>query len=167
MVDSDMLVLSNMDELMTLDLPPNWIAATHACTCNPRKLSHYPPSWIPENCGHSQAKLTIPLTPQEFTVPTHHLLNSGLVVLRPDEDTFRAIVRMVHKDPVVQSFKFPDQDLLAHFFKGKFLPLSYRYNALKTLRTCHEGMWRDQDVKNIRQCSLSGTLPHVLLLTGF
>jgi len=27
--------------------------------------------------------------------------------------------------------------------------LSYRYNALKTLRYCHKEMWRDEDVKNV------------------
>lgn len=45
MLDSDMLVIENMDELMTLDLPSGWIAAAHACACNPRKLSHYPTDW--------------------------------------------------------------------------------------------------------------------------
>lgn len=54
-MDSDMLVTSNMDELMTMDLPKDWIAAAHCCTCNPRKLAHYPPEWyanksfIPKN----------------------------------------------------------------------------------------------------------------------
>jgi hypothetical protein len=45
MVDSDMLVMENMDELMTMDLPDGHIAAIHACACNPRKLPHYPSDW--------------------------------------------------------------------------------------------------------------------------
>ena len=45
MLDSDMIVMRNMDELMELDLPSDWIAAAHACTCNPRKLAHYPEDW--------------------------------------------------------------------------------------------------------------------------
>lgn len=45
MLDSDMLVTANMDELMTMDLPEGWIAATHACTCNPLQLKHYPKDW--------------------------------------------------------------------------------------------------------------------------
>lgn len=40
-----MLVLRNMDELLTMDLPSDCIAAAHACTCNPRGLSHYPSDW--------------------------------------------------------------------------------------------------------------------------
>ena len=31
--------------MMTMDLPEGYIAAAHACTCNPRKLAHYPKDW--------------------------------------------------------------------------------------------------------------------------
>lgn len=44
-MDSDMIVMRNMDELMDIDLPDDWIAACHACACNPRKLKHYPADW--------------------------------------------------------------------------------------------------------------------------
>jgi hypothetical protein len=26
-------------------------------------------------------------------------------------------------DPIVQTFKFPDQDFMAHHFRGRFIPL--------------------------------------------
>jgi len=45
-LDADMLVLKNMDELMDLPIPDDGLAACHACVCNPRKLSHYPQSWL-------------------------------------------------------------------------------------------------------------------------
>ncbi|GAA6004904.1 hypothetical protein JCM10207_008447 [Rhodosporidiobolus poonsookiae] len=149
LLDSDMLVVRNMDELMEMPLEEGWIAAAHACTCNPKKLSHYPKHWIPENCGHTQAHFTTPLAPSAFTKSTHDRLNSGLVVLRPSLATFTAMYTFLCTDPRVATYGFPDQDLLADFFVGKFLPLSYRYNALKTLRYCHSEMWRDEDVKNI------------------
>lgn len=52
-LDSDMLVLQNMDELMDLELdPPSMegtgdrvFAASHACVCNALKKPHYPKSW--------------------------------------------------------------------------------------------------------------------------
>lgn len=52
-LDSDMLVLNNMDELMELDLDPpsqngdgnRVFACSHACTCNPLKKPHYPKEW--------------------------------------------------------------------------------------------------------------------------
>ncbi len=40
-----MLCTQNMDELLEMPLEDGWIAATHACTCNPKKLSHYPADW--------------------------------------------------------------------------------------------------------------------------
>lgn len=46
LLDADMLPLQNMDELMTLPLAgPEWVAASHACTCNPQKLADYPADW--------------------------------------------------------------------------------------------------------------------------
>ncbi len=50
-MDSDMLVLKNMDELMELELGTNEegkdiiFAASHACVCNPFGLKHYPKDW--------------------------------------------------------------------------------------------------------------------------
>jgi alpha-N-acetylglucosamine transferase len=52
-LDSDMLVLRNMDELMELELDPTSaagkgncvFAASHACVCNPLKKPHYPKDW--------------------------------------------------------------------------------------------------------------------------
>lgn len=52
-IDSDMLILQNMDELMDIELDPpsmegrgdNVFAAVHACVCNPKKLTHYPKDW--------------------------------------------------------------------------------------------------------------------------
>ena len=104
---------------------------------------------VPENCGHTQARFTTPLAAADFSRPTHDRLNSGLVVLRPSQSTFDGIVSFLHNDERVPTYKFPDQDLLADYFKDRFLPISYRYNALKTLRYCHAPMWRDEDVKNV------------------
>jgi hypothetical protein len=52
-LDSDMLVLQNMDELMDLELDAPEVggkgdrvfAASHACVCNPLKKGHYPKDW--------------------------------------------------------------------------------------------------------------------------
>lgn len=77
----------------------------------------------------------------------HGLLNSGLVVLRPSLDYFALITEYLYTSPEVKTFKFPDQDLLSAFYRGRWKPLPYIYNALKPLRLIHPRMWRDEDVK--------------------
>lgn len=174
LLDSDMLPRRNMDELFDLDLPTGWIAASHACTCNPRKIASYPSSWfdlllpsawrslialrrIPENCGFTYAKpsvpgssdLCAPLQPSSVSGPTLHSLNSGLVVLDPDPSTFQAILHELNTNPEVPNLRFPDQDLLARHFRGRVRFLGYEYNALKSLRSCHKPLWKDQDVRNV------------------
>ncbi|KAJ8508790.1 hypothetical protein ONZ45_g8974 [Pleurotus djamor] len=136
LLDSDMIIKRNMDELMTLDIPSGWIAAGHACACNPRKFAHYPKDWIPENCGFTPVKSpTSP--PPEITADSprpHGLLNSGLVVLNPSPEISQGLSHYLATSPDVPTFSFPDQDLLAAYFKGKWKPLNWYYNALKTLR---------------------------------
>jgi lipopolysaccharide biosynthesis glycosyltransferase len=59
------------------------------------------------------------------------------------------IVDFIHTSPEIPGYRFPDQDALAAIFRGKWLPLPYVYNALKTLRVAHKPLWNDDAVKNI------------------
>ncbi|KAI0082182.1 nucleotide-diphospho-sugar transferase [Panus rudis PR-1116 ss-1] len=150
LLDSDMIVMRNMDELMTLELPPDWIAAAHVCACNPLRISSYPPDWTPENCAHSAVVHPTGITNPPVITSTsprpYTLLNSGTVILTPSEKEMKRIIeRLQTLDPA--EFPFPDQDLLAELFKGKWKPLSYVYNALKTLRDIHKPLWRDEEVR--------------------
>lgn len=51
----------------------------------------------------------------------------------------------------VNSYTFPDQELLSEAFRGRWVPLPYVYNALKTMRAgdVHGAIWRDGEVKNV------------------
>ena len=102
------------------------------------------------NCAHTQAHLTKPVRVTPSSRPTHHSLNSGLVVLQPNLADFEAMLHELDTNPAVADFVFPDQDFLAMHFKNRWTALGYQYNALKTLRTCHSDMWRDEDVKLVR-----------------
>ncbi|OCH96552.1 nucleotide-diphospho-sugar transferase [Obba rivulosa] len=151
MLDSDMIVKQNMDELMDFELPKDWIAAAHVCACNPRRLPHYPVDWIPENCAYTPKVHPQALTSEtQFTESSprpYTELNSGTVVLNPSAELFDGIQHFLSTSPLVPTFSFPDQDLLSVFFKGRWKPLPWCYNALKTLRIIHKSLWRDEEVR--------------------
>jgi lipopolysaccharide biosynthesis glycosyltransferase len=67
----------------------------------------------------------------------------------PSQATFGGMLHTLHTHPSVPGMKIPDQDLLSLYFKGKVCFLGYEYNALKTLRGCHGGLWRDGAVRNV------------------
>ena len=169
-LDSDMLVLRNMDELMTLELDPPAVAAAgnldpargpvsrrvfaagHACVCNPLKKPHYPADWVPEHCaftsqhGEPEAAQTVAADP---AVGPLGFMNGGLQVVNPSREVFGQIVE--HMEHNASAMDFADQSLLSSLFRGRWVPLPYVYNALKTLRWehVHAPIWRDECVKNV------------------
>ncbi|KAL7272778.1 hypothetical protein RUND412_004400 [Rhizina undulata] len=153
-LDSDMVVLQNMDELMDipLDLEGDRVfAAAHACVCNPKKKPHYPRDWIPENCGYTHQHPR-PAEAQKQGAPSDFglgICNGGLLVVQPSKKIYQQITATIQAPSKTSNYDFADQSLLSDTFRGRWVPLSYRYNALKTLRWCHGEIWRDEDVKNV------------------
>lgn len=159
-LDSDMLVLQNMDELMELPLDPpsaggkgdRVFAASHACVCNPLKKPHYPKNWIPENCAFTSQhddpdKAQVEGAPSGFGLG---MPNGGLQVVNPSTEVYNLIAEQLAKDDIA-SYDFADQSLLGDVFNGRWVAIPYIYNALKTLRVegVHHQIWRDEKVKNI------------------
>lgn len=160
-MDSDMLVLKNMDELMELHLDsPDMkgegnrvYAASHACACNPLKKPHYPKTWIPENCAFTsqhgapeEAQHTGPPPTAGIGSP-----NGGLVVVNPSKDVYEKILQTLKDGDLTDAYDFADQSLLGDRFHGRWVGLPYIYNALKTMRWegVHHQIWRDDEVKNV------------------
>ncbi|KAK9354311.1 nucleotide-diphospho-sugar transferase [Lipomyces doorenjongii] len=152
-LDSDMIVLQNMDELMEMELnnTDRVFAASHACTCNPFKKPHYPKDWIPENCSFTHQH-SDPDTAQLEGAPTNTglaICNGGLQVVQPSNETYEKIVAAMSEPSMTDNYEFADQSLLSDVFRDSWVPLSYKYNALKTLRDVHKPIWRDDEVKNV------------------
>lgn len=153
LLDSDMLVLRNMDELMDRDLGEEGVfAASHACVCNPLKLPHYPEDWVPVNCAFfpqhrdpDRAQVEGGRPEDSFGMP-----NSGLVVAKPSMDVLQKIKDHLQKD-AVEKYSFPDQEVLGVLFSDRWVTLPYVYNALKPMRQkgVHNVIWRDEEVKNV------------------
>jgi len=159
-LDSDMLVLKNMDELMELELDPPSLegrgkrvfAAGHACVCNPLKKPHYPKNWIPENCAFTSQHSTPDIaqtTGADPAVGPLGFMNGGLQVVNPSKAVYDQILQHMEADAV--NMDFADQSLLSDLYRGCWVPLPYIYNALKTLRQegVHAPIWRDDQVKNV------------------
>ncbi|KAH3687056.1 hypothetical protein WICPIJ_001970 [Wickerhamomyces pijperi] len=152
-LDSDMLVIKNMDELFDIELNETnrCFAASHACVCNPLSFEHYPKDWIPQNCGFTNYHVKIPdslkddetLGPQ----PAHTTLaicNGGLQVVKPSKVLYDKIIAKLGEEGL--NYEFADQSLLSDVFQGGWVGLSYVYNYLKTLRLIH----KDLDFANVK-----------------
>ncbi|GKZ23365.1 hypothetical protein AbraIFM66951_009263 [Aspergillus brasiliensis] len=165
-LDSDMMILRNMDELMELELDPPALAGTgnrvfaasHACVCNPLQKPHYPPDWYGQPIFHSQVLQRGPkhATPDvaqtEGASPTTGLgiPNGGLQVVNPSQEVYDKILAQLSSS-ATSNYEFADQSLLSDVFFGRWVALPYIYNALKTMRWegIHDAIWRDESVKNM------------------
>lgn len=175
-LDSDMLVLKNMDELMEMELDPpsaggkgdRVFAASHACVCNPLKKGHYPKDWyyhfhssiktqltktrIPENCAFTSQHSNPDVAQKEgaHSATGLGMPNGGLQVVNPSTAIYDLITEAM-SDEKIMSYDFADQSLLGDLFSGRWVALPYIYNALKTLRWdgVHAPIWQDEKVKNV------------------
>ncbi|KAL0073732.1 nucleotide-diphospho-sugar transferase [Phycomyces blakesleeanus] len=133
LLDADMLPFQNMDELMTMKLRSKyWVAACHACTCNPQKIKAYPSDWVPANCAYTHIQGDFPIK------PTRHYFNSGLIVLTPSQNLFTDMLARLHATPDLSIYPFPDQDFLNEVFSGCW-----------TLPQAHPSLWHTSDLKNV------------------
>ena len=144
-LDADMLVTQNMDELFSLDLPAGHIAASHACRCNPNRIASYPADWVPDNCAYTESQNRSP--DQSGAVGDY--LNAGFLVLAPDQGVFADMVTQLARVEDLARFPFAEQDFLNEYYLGRWQPLPYVYNALKTLPHQHPSVWKPSEVKNI------------------
>ncbi|ODV60337.1 glycosyltransferase family 8 protein, partial [Ascoidea rubescens DSM 1968] len=174
-LDSDMLVLKNMDELfddnlINIDNKKLVFSSTHACACNPLKLSHYPDDWIPKSCAYTHYYENFPKLSNdndndndnnnnkikdlnEVLGPVCNsgvkMCNGGLLIIKPSLQIYQMILDTLNDYEMTKNYDFPDQSLLSDIFQGKWLPLSYKYNALKTLKLVHPDIWNWSQVKNV------------------
>ncbi|KAK6084564.1 glycosyl transferase family protein [Seiridium cupressi] len=161
-LDSDMLVLRNMDELMEMDLDSpadvekgvgqRVFAAGHACVCNPLKKPHYPKDWVKDNCAFTHQHPDPDKAQTEGIDPSVGplgFMNGGLQVVNPSKAVFKQIVEYMENNAV--NMDFADQSVLSDLYRGRWVPLPYIYNALKTMRWAgvHDAIWKDESVKNV------------------
>ena len=155
-LDADLTVYKNMDGVFEIKLKDDhWIGANHACVCNLDKDPWAPNEWKKENCAyttlsHPSALNTATPVPSDTKLPhTHTLLNSGFFLYHPSASLWEKMLHHFNTSPDLSTYQFPDQDFLIHFFAGKWKPLSWKYNALKTMENWHRNIWRDGEVMGL------------------
>ena len=155
-LDADITVYKNMDEVFDIAMPGNdWIAANHSCVCNLDHDSWAKEDWTSENCAwtpleHPSALGTAtPVSPHDKPPHTHTLLNGGLFLYHPSAQLWEDMLATFHSSKELSTYQFPDQDFLASYFLAKWVPLSWKYNALKTMENWHPNIWRDEEVKGL------------------
>lgn len=104
---------------------------------------------IPENCAYTRYAEIIasPISTKYDAPRPHGLLNSGTVVLNPSKKLADRLYEFFSANDQLLTYIFPDQDLLAEFFAGKWKPIPWYYNALRTLRSIHTDVWDDEEVR--------------------
>ena len=155
-LDADITVYRNMDEVFDIQLPgQNWIAANHACVCNLDHDAWAPGNWKRENCAwtplqHPSALTSAKPIPTTSKPPdTYALLNGGLFLYHPSGPLWDEMHDHFLNSKELSTYQFPDQDFLASFFLSKWKPLPWKYNALKTMRSWHPNIWRDDEVMGL------------------
>ena len=155
-LDADITIFKNMDEIFDLDLPgDNWIAANQSCVCNLDHDDWAPKEWNRENCPYTPLKHPAalkeasPIPPGAAPPDTYALLNGGVFLYHPSEELWRSMYHHFLTSPELSTFQFPDQDFLASMFCGRWQPLPWKYNALKTMKQWHTNIWRDEEVRGL------------------
>ncbi|KAL9639200.1 MAG: hypothetical protein Q9164_001071 [Protoblastenia rupestris] len=155
-LDADITIYRNMDHLFDFRLPgKDWIAANHSCVCNLDHDSFAASNWGRENCPytplrhHSSLNKASPIPESSAPPDTYALLNGGLFLYYPSEVLWGRILHHFNTSPALSKYMFPDQDFLADFFCHKWLPLPWKYNAIKTMENWHRNLWRDEAVHGL------------------
>lgn len=148
-LDADMAVFQNPDSVFDTKLAgKDWLGANHACVCNLDQDSWAPEDWQKGNCAYTPITNPNGIAAEitEKSRPTYHLLNSGMFLYHPSEELWMRMLDFFNTTDKLKGYQFPDQDFLADFFYNKWKPISWKYNALKTMRYWHPRMWSDDVV---------------------
>ncbi|KXS94097.1 hypothetical protein AC579_2514 [Pseudocercospora musae] len=151
-LDADMMLFGNMDSVFedVAELPLTSIAAVHDCVCSPDKMPWTPASYTKENCALTRQTHPKALVKSKTVKPgspdTYHLFNSGMFVFHPRWELWSDVLDFFMTTDLLGSFKFPDQDFMVHFFRNRWVSLSWKYNAVKTMAYRHKNIWREEGV---------------------
>lgn len=137
-LDSDLLILQNIDELFEVD---SKLASVQACICNPLKVPKVSPFFTQQACPYSEHNHT-----DEFrrtgNVDLQALdargryFNAGFFCFKPDQGEFDKMMQALDSWDDSQT-PFAEQDFLNVLYANQWEALPYVYNTLKTWDHAH------------------------------
>lgn len=148
-LDADMAVFNNPDDAFDTQLPgKDWLGSTHSCICNIDKAKWAPEHWHKGNCAFTPVTgpdgIAADITPESRS--TYKLLNGGMFLYYPTQELWEDIKTFFDNSTKLKHYQLPDQDFLADYFVNRWKPMSWKYNAIKTMRYIHPQMWSDDEV---------------------
>ncbi|KAF2669725.1 nucleotide-diphospho-sugar transferase, partial [Microthyrium microscopicum] len=153
-LDADIAIYGFIDDNdQRLDRNRAILAATPICCCNLDGDSWAPADWTKENCPYTAAvhPSSLKMTPswEQGKPEPWKSLNGGVFVFQPSKTLWESMMAAFDqwgREGKLAKMKFPDQDFLSEFWRGRWKSLSWRYNALKTMRYWHPDIWRDNEI---------------------
>jgi lipopolysaccharide biosynthesis glycosyltransferase len=137
-LDSDMLILQNIDELFDVQTK---LASVQACICNPNKVPLVPTFFTPQACPYSEHNHTDDFrrtgaVDLQLIDPRGRYFNAGFFCFQPDRAEFARMLQALEtwddsKTP------FAEQDFLNVLYADQWETLPYIYNTLKTWDHAH------------------------------
>lgn len=146
-LDADTLIFQNPDTVFDTILPtPDWLAAIHDCTCTLRDNKTGCPYTSMSQSDPLSNLIPVPQSSTSDRKARDTAINSGVFLFKPSLTLSENILHAFNTSTILSTYKAPDQDFLADFFRNRWTPLPWHFNALKPLRYWHGNVWRDDEV---------------------
>ena len=114
-LDSDMLILKNIDDIFNYDIKNGQIAAGYGCTCNYFKNIKFPTN--PDECS--------------FNNSTNIYINSGVILIKPNLETYKYLLDINYDYPLLE------QDAFNIVFKNNIIIMDSKYSYLNHFELIH------------------------------
>jgi lipopolysaccharide biosynthesis glycosyltransferase len=114
-VDSDMVVMKNIDHLFDIEVGQDEILAAPGCRCNVFNNPKF--DTLPHKCP--------------YVNPNNTYINAGLLLIRPNIDVYNRLMKEDYNRPLVE------QDVFSDYFASKINMLPATYNYMSQLDLIH------------------------------
>ena len=114
-LDSDIIIMQNIDDIFNIELNKNQIIGVLGCLCNVFKNPSLPT--LPNICPFNNSE--------------NIYLNAGLFIIIPCTDTYNELLQIKYEYP------FCEQDAFNYYFKDNIITISSTFNYLNHLHFIH------------------------------